>query len=175
MCVDYRLLNRNTKLDRYPIPRIDTLLDSLQGAEVFSLLDLRSGYHQVAMEEGHEFKTAFASRWGLFEFVVMPFGLCNAPATFQRLMNEVLREKLDVCVTVYLDDILIFSKDDKSHEADLHWVFSKLREHQLYVKRSKCEVGLPQVKYLGHIISKGRLAMDPEKVSAVKDWPAPTT
>ena len=90
MCVDYRLLNRNTRLDRYPIPRIDAILDSLSKAKVFSLIDLRSGYHQVQIEPGHEFKTAFTSRWGLFEFVVMPFGLCNAPATFQRLMNKVL-------------------------------------------------------------------------------------
>ena len=126
------------------------------------------------MEPGHEFKTAFTSRWGLFEFVVMPFGLCNAPATFQRLMNTVLREKLDRCVTVYLDDILVFSKDDESHAEDLHWVLTQLRKHKLYVKRSKCEIGLGSVHYLGHVISAGTVAMDPDKIRAIADWPAPT-
>ena len=125
-------------MDAYPIPRIDALLDTLSGAGVFSLIDLQSGYHQVRIAEGHEFKTAFTSRWGLYEFVVMPFGLCNAPATFQRLMNTVLRDHLDEFVTVYLDDILVFSPDVETHETHLRWVLTQLRKHKLQAKRSKC-------------------------------------
>ena len=175
MCVDYRLLNRNTRLDRYPIPRIDAILDSLAKAKVFSLIDLRSGYHQVQIEPGHEFKTAFTSRWGLFEFVVMPFGLCNAPATFQRLMNTVLRAGLDRFVTVYLDDILVFSETEAEHEEHLRWTLERLREHKLHAKRSKCSIGRREVSYLGHTISEGRVRMDETKIAAVRDWSSPST
>lgn len=123
MCIDYRSLNENTVIDRYPMPRIDDLLDRLSGSTIFSKLDLQSGYHQVAIEPGHEHRTAFQSRFGLFEYTVVPFGLCNAPATFQRLMHEILREKLDVFVIIYLDDILVFSKNEEEHAQHLRWVF----------------------------------------------------
>lgn len=142
MCIDYRSLNENTVIDRYPIPRIDDLLDRLGGLTIFSKLDLQSGYHQVAIEPGHEHRTAFQSRFGLYEYTVVPMGLCNAPATFQRIMNDVLREHLDVFVTIYLDDILVFSKNPDDHEKHLRWVFAQLRKHQLKVKLSKCAFGL---------------------------------
>lgn len=145
MCIDFRTLNQNTKLDAYPIPRIDVLLDSLAGCRYFSILDLRSGYHQVPMEPGHEFRTAFTSQWGLYEFVVMPFGLCNAPATFQRMMNGVLRDALGKFVTVYLDDILIFSRDLESHQEHLRWVLAQLRAKKLYAKRNKCKFAKQEI------------------------------
>lgn len=142
MCVDYRSLNKNTRLDRYPIPRVDDILDRMAGARYFSKIDLASGYHQVAIEPGHEHRTAFASRWGLFEFTVMPFGLVNAPSTFQRLMNVIFSDCLDRFVTVYLDDIMVYSRTAAEHEEHLRDVFRRLRSNGLCAKRKKCAFGL---------------------------------
>ena len=114
------------------------------------------------------------SRWGLYEYTVMPFGLTNAPATFQRLMNDVLRENLDDFVTVYLDDILIFSKSDDEHVRHLQWVLGKLREHGLFAKRTKCAFGLDSVEYLGHVVTAEGISPDPAKIEAITTWPDPT-
>jgi Reverse transcriptase (RNA-dependent DNA polymerase) len=137
LCVDYRALNKLTVKNKYPIPRIDDLMDRLQGARVFSKIDLRSGYHQVRVHPDHIQKTAFRTRYGHYEFLVLPFGLTNAPATFMSLINEVLRSLLDKCVIVYLDDILVYSKNPEEHEQHLRQVFTLLRQHHLYGKLSK--------------------------------------
>ena len=126
MCIDYRALNQRTIKDRYPLPRIDDILDKLAHARVFSKIDLRSGYHQVAINPPDVHKTAFLTRYGLFEFVVLPFGLCNAPSTFQRLMNGILHDMVDNFVTVYLDDILIYSNSEDEHEQHLRAVLERL-------------------------------------------------
>ncbi|KAJ9526673.1 hypothetical protein QJQ45_017555 [Haematococcus lacustris] len=175
MCIDYRPLNRITIKNKYPLPRLDTLLDRLHGAKVFSKLDLRQGYHQIRVAPEDIHKTAFRTRYGHFEFTVLPFGLCNAPATFQRLMNDVLHDLLDDCVLVYLDDILIFSRTPQEHLAHLRRVLDLLRKHKLYAKLSKCEFGMDQTSFLGHIVSASGIACDPAKVVAVESWPIPTT
>ncbi|KAJ9516908.1 hypothetical protein QJQ45_027301 [Haematococcus lacustris] len=175
MCVDYRPLNRITVKNKYPLPRVDNLLDRLHGATVFSKIDLRQGYHQIRIAPEDIPKTAFRTRYGHFEFTVLPFGLCNAPATFQRLMNDIFRKELDDCVIVYLDDILIFSRNQQEHAQHLRRVLDLLQEHKLYAKLSKCEFALDKTEFLGHIISSAGIACDPAKVAAVETWPVPTT
>ncbi|KAJ9524743.1 hypothetical protein QJQ45_024347, partial [Haematococcus lacustris] len=174
-CVDYRPLNRITIKNKYPLPRVDNLLDRLHGATIFSKIDLRQGYHQIRIAPEDIPKTAFRTRYGHFEFTVMPFGLCNAPATFQRLMNDIFRQELDDCVIVYLDDILIFSRTQEEHAQHLRRVLNLLQEHKLYAKLSKCEFGLSQTEFLGHIITSTGIACDPKKVAAVESWPTPQT
>ncbi|WVZ70841.1 hypothetical protein U9M48_019477 [Paspalum notatum var. saurae] len=173
MCVDYRALNDVTIKNKYPLPRIDDLFDQLQGACVFSKIDLRSGYHQMKIRPSDIPKTAFITRFGLYEYTVMSFGLTNAPAYFMNLMNKVFIEYLDKFVVVFIDDILIYSKTEEEHEEHLRLVLQKLREHQLYAKLSKCEFWLDQVPFLGHIVSKGGIMVDPSKISSVMDWKVP--
>jgi len=173
MCVDYRALNKITIKNRYPLPRIDELLDRLLHAKVFSKMDLASGYHQVRIEEDSIPKTAFRTRYGHFEYTVLPFGLTNAPATFMRLMNDVFADLLDECVIIYLDDILIYSQDEKSHMEHLRMVFDRLRKEKLYVKAKKCSFMKSEIEFLGHVVSADGIRTDPNKIKAIEEWPTP--
>ncbi|KAL5578375.1 hypothetical protein UlMin_020074 [Ulmus minor] len=174
MCIDYRELNKVTIKNRYPLPRIDDLFDQLKGATIFSKIDLRSGYHQLKIKEEDVPKSAFRTRYGHYEFLVMPFGLTNAPAAFMDLMNRVFKEFLDKFVIVFIDDILIYSKTKEEHEEHLRITLRTLEEHKLYAKFSKCEFWLDKVHFLGHVVSKDGVSVDPAKIEAVSKWPAPT-
>ncbi|CAA0827428.1 Uncharacterized mitochondrial protein AtMg00860, partial [Striga hermonthica] len=173
MCIDYRDLNRLMIKNKYLLPRIDDLFDQLRGACVFSKIDLQSGYHQLKIKESDIAKTAFRTRYGLYEFVVMPFGLSNAPAVFSDLMNRIFHPYLDIFVIVFIDDILIYSKSQKEHEEHLRVVLETLRREKLYAKFSKCEFWLQQVSFLGHVITQAGIEVDPSKVSAVQNWSTP--
>ncbi|KAL5560612.1 hypothetical protein UlMin_036823 [Ulmus minor] len=164
MCIDYRGLNKVTIKNKYPLPRIDDLFDQLKGAVVFSKIDLRSGYHQLRIKE-----------YGHYEFLVMPFGLTNAPAAFMDLMNRVFKAYLDKFVIVFIDDILVYSRSQEEHANHLRMVLQTLVEHRLYAKFSKCEFWLQSVQFLGHVISKDGLSVDPAKIEAVSKWAAPTS
>ncbi len=172
-CVDYRKLNRITRKDNHPLPRIDEMLDKFEGSQWFSSIDLASAYWQVEMDEKDIEKTAFITSEGLYEFLVMPFGLCNAPATFQRLMHEVLGNLIYTKAPVYLNDIIIHSKTFEQHLKDIDEVFGKLRDAKLMSKESKCEFCAPEIKFLGHIIGKDGRKVDPDKVEKVKNYPRP--
>ncbi|GBG92781.1 hypothetical protein CBR_g57131 [Chara braunii] len=173
MCIDYRGLNAITVKNRESLPRIDDLLDRVQGCRYFSKIDLKSGYHQIAIRPEDQHKTAFQTRYGLYEFVVMPFGLCNAPGTFQHAMNRIFHDYLDKFAVVYLDDILIFSKTVEEHVAHLDKVLSLLRHHQFKINGEKCEFGRTRILYLGHEISAEGLKPDDAKVASIRDWPRP--
>jgi hypothetical protein len=172
-CVNYRALNALTVKDAFPILVVDELLDELHGAKFFTKMNLRSGYHQVRMRPKDVHKTAFRTHDGLYEFLVMAFGLCNAPATFQALMNDVLQPFLRRFVLVFFDDILIYSKTWADHLSHLRTVLDELRRHQLFVKRNKYSFATSSIAYLGHVISAAGVATDPAKVQAIHDWPAP--
>ena len=173
MCIDYRALNKQTVKDQFPLPRIDSLLERLGQAKVFTKLDLASGYHQIAMEESSIQKTAFRTNRGQLEFLVMPFGLCNAPASFQRLMNKVFAKHIGDFIAVYLDDILIFSRSIDEHWQHIRWALEKLREAKLFGRLHKCEFLKEQVDYLGFEVSPGGIRASPGKVKAVIEWPRP--
>jgi hypothetical protein len=171
LCVDYRALNKMTIKNKYPLPRIDELMDRLLGSKWFSKIDLRSGYHQVRIAEEDIHKTAFSTRYGHYEFLVLPFGLTNAPATFMNLMQDVFHEHLDEFVIVFLDDILVYSKSVEEHAKHLKLVLQKLRDNKLYGKLSKCEFAKEEITFLGHVVNKDGIKMEPAKVKAVMDWP----
>ena len=173
MCVDYCALNKMTVKNKYPLPRIDDLLDQLHGATVFSSLDLQSGYHQTRIQDEDVEKTAFKTPMGLYQFRVLAFGLTNAPATFQNVMNDVFRHHLGKFVLVYLDDILVVSKSPEEHEHHLQVVLDLLRKHDLYAKLSKCEFSKPELQFLGHIVGRDGIKMDPQKTAVIDAWPVP--
>jgi len=173
LCVDYGELNKHTIRDKFPIPVVEELMDELPGAMVFSKIDLRYGYHQIRMHEEDVMKTTFKTHHGHFEFLVMPFGLSNAPATFQSLMNYTFRALLRRCVLVFFDDILVYSKTIADHIQHLTTVFNIMRQQQLFAKKSKCSFAMAKVEYLGHFISGQGVETDPAKIQAVRDWPVP--
>ncbi|GBG91025.1 hypothetical protein CBR_g51684, partial [Chara braunii] len=173
MCIDYRGLNAITVKNREPLPRIDDLLDRVQGCRYMSKIDLKSEYHQIAVRPKDQHKTAFQTRYGLYEFVVMPFGLCDAPDTFQHAMNQIFHDYLDKFVIVYLDDILIFIRTVEKHVAHLNKVLSLLRQRKFKINGEKCEFGRTRILYLGHEISAEGLKPDDAKVANIHDWPRP--
>ncbi|GJR88203.1 putative reverse transcriptase domain-containing protein [Tanacetum coccineum] len=175
MCIDYRELNKLTVKNRYPLPRIDDLFDQLQGSSVYSKIDLRSGYHQLRVRDEDIPKTAFRTRYGHYEFQVMPFGLTNAPAVFMDLMNRVCKPYLDKFVIVFIDDILIYSRNKEEHADHLRIILELLKKEKLYAKFSKCDFWISIVQFLGHVIDSQEIYVDPAKIEAVKDWASPTT
>jgi hypothetical protein len=173
MCIDYISLNEVTIKNKYPLPRIEDLFDQLRGASVFSKIDLRSGYHQLRIRPSDIPKIAFITKYGLYEFTVMSFGLTNALAYFMYLMDSVFMDYLDKFVVVFIDDILIYSQNEQEHEEHLGKVLQRLRDCQLYAKLSKCEFWISEILFLGHIINREGLDADPKKVTAILDWKAP--
>ena len=175
MCVDWRALNKQTIKNKYPLPLAQELIDQLHGAQYFSKLDLQQGYHQIRMHPDSIPKTAFSCRYGHFEMLVLGFGLCNAPATFMALMNDVFRDLLDVCVVVFLDDICVYSRTPEEHEKHLRLVLERLREHKLYAKASKCEFFKEEVEFLGFTVGRHGVKVTESKTAAVREWPTPRT
>ena len=175
LCVDYQGLNAITIKNHYLRPLINELLDQLNGSTVFSKIDLRNAYHCIRIREGDEWKTAFHMRYGHFEYLVMPFGLTNAPATFQAYINRALRGYVDDFCVVYLDDILVFSKSKEEHQQHLELIIERLRRAKLYANAKKCEFFKPELEYLGFLVNKDGIKMDPERVTAISEWPRPQT
>ncbi|GBG92551.1 hypothetical protein CBR_g55945 [Chara braunii] len=175
LCIDYRGLNRYTVKNSHPMPRSDELFDRLADNRFFTKIDLRSGYHQIRVAAADQPKTAFRSRFGHYEFTVMPFGLTNAPATFQRPMNDIFRDILEQYVLVYLDDILVYSPTLEEHLKHLRDVLDHLRRHGFYAMLSKCRFAQHKVDFLGHYVSDQGLHMDDAKITAIAEWPAPTS
>jgi hypothetical protein len=173
MCIDYRALNEVTVKNKYTLLRIEDLFDQLRGTSMFSKIDLRSGYHQLRIRSLDILKTTFITKYGLYEFMVMSFGLTNAPAYFMYLMNNVFMDYLDKFIVVFIDDILVYSQNEQEHVEHLRKVLQRLRDCQLYAKLSKCKFWISEVLFLGHIINRDGLAVDPKKVEVILDWKAP--
>ncbi|KAL0325305.1 UNVERIFIED_CONTAM: RNA-directed DNA polymerase [Sesamum radiatum] len=174
MCYDYRVLNKITLKNKYPIPVVADCFDRLTRAKYFTKIDLRLGYWQVRIKEGDEAKTIVVTRYGACEFLVMPFCLTNAPATFSTMMNQVLHGFLDEFVVVYLEDIVVYSGTLAEHVEHLRQVLTRLREHKLYAKVPKCSFAQETISFLGHIMERGRIRMDPKKVQAIEEWRPPS-
>nr|GEZ12037.1 putative reverse transcriptase domain-containing protein [Tanacetum cinerariifolium] len=175
MCIDYRELNKLTVKNRYPLLRIDDLFDQLQGSSVYSKIDLRSGYHQLRVQEEDILKTAFRTCYDHYEFQVMPFGLTKAPVVFMDLMNRMCKPNLDKSMIIFIDDILIYSKSKKEHAEHLNSILEFLKKEELYAKFSKCDFWLPWVQFLGHVIDSEGIYVDPVKIESIKDWASPKT
>lgn len=175
LCVDYRGLNEQTIKNRYPLPRIDELMDRVAGSKIFSKLDLRDAYQRLRIRRGDEWKTAFRTRYGHYEYLVMPFGLSNAPATFQAYINHAMKGLLDISVIVYLDDILIYSKNEEEHEQHVKEVLYRLQKHNLYAKLQKCDFHKTEVNYLGYVVGVDGVRMDESRIHTIRDWPEPKT
>ncbi|GKB28813.1 reverse transcriptase domain-containing protein [Tanacetum coccineum] len=175
ICIDYWELNKLTIKNRYPLPRIDDLFDQLQGSSVYSKIDLRSGYHQLRVRDEDIPKTAFRMQYGHYEFQVMPFGLTNAPAVFMDLMNRVCKPYLDKFVIVFIDDILIYSRNKEEHADHLRIILELLKKQKLYAKFSKCDFWISIVQFLGHVIDSQGIHVDPAKIEVVKEWASSTT
>ncbi|GJR78638.1 putative reverse transcriptase domain-containing protein [Tanacetum coccineum] len=172
MCINYQELNKLTIKNRYPLPKIDDLFDQLQGSSVYSKIDLRSGYHQMRVKNEDIPKTAFRTRYGHYEFQVMPFGLTNAPVVFMDLMNRVCKPYLDKFVIVFIDDILIYSRNKEEHEDHLRIILELLKKEKLYAKFSKCDLWISIVQFLGHVIDSQGIHIDPAKIETrfIKDF-----
>jgi hypothetical protein len=173
MCIDYRELNKLTVKNKYPMPRIDDLMDNLSGAQCFSSLDLTSGYHQIALSPNDWEKNAFNTHIGKYEWRVMPFGLTNAPAVFQTVMNRLFGPALNKFLCVYLDDLLVFSNTPEEHLHHLKWVLNRLLTSNLKAKLSKCHFFREKLNFLGHVISADGVSPDPAKVETIVNWPKP--
>ncbi|GJZ15254.1 putative reverse transcriptase domain-containing protein [Tanacetum coccineum] len=173
MCIYDRDLNKLTVKNRYPLPRIDDLFDQLQGSSVYLKIDLRLGYHQLRVREEDIPKTTFRTLYGHYEFQVMPFGLTNVPAVFIDLMNRVCKPYLDKFVNVFIDDILIYSKNKEEHEGHLKLILELLKKEELYAKFSKCEFWIPKVQFFKHVIDSKGIHVDPVKIESIKDWASP--
>jgi hypothetical protein len=173
LCVNYQGLNAIMVKNRYPLPRIDELMDRIQGAKFFTKLDLRDAYHRIRIRRGDEWKTAFRTRYGQFEYLVMPFGLTNALATFQAYINKTMQGILDEFCVVYLDDILIYSQTEEEYERHVKEVLRRLNGANLYAKLSKCEFYKTEVKFLGFLMGREGVRVDPARLSTVSEWPVP--
>ena len=173
LCTDFRKLNKVTKRNSFPLPRIDQVFEAMKGAKIYSKLDLKSAYNLVRIREGDEYKTAFSTKFGLYEYLVMPFGLTNAPATFQSFINHVLKDEIGECCQVYLDDIMIYSKSLEEHIIHVRRVLKRLIENKLVAKLSKCEFHKQELTFLGNVISKDGVKTDPDKLEAITKWPRP--
>ena len=175
LCIDYRALNKLTIKNKYPLPCINELLDQLQGATAFSKIDLHSGYHQICIHPEDTHKAAFQTCYGHYKFLVLPFGLTNAPATFMALMHTVLHPLLDICVIVYIDVILIYLKSPTEYFQHLEQVLKIFHQNQLYGKLSKGKFFKTEVNFLGHVVSANGIAVKPVNIEAIQAWPTPSS
>lgn len=175
-CQDYRYLNEGTVKNAYPLPLIADLVDKLKGSSIFTKLDLRSGYNNVRIKDGDQWKAAFKTNRGLYEPTVMFFRLCNSPATFQSMMNDIFRDMINEgWLVIYMDDMLIHSSNQHEHQVQVERVLQRLRDNDLFLKLEKCTFAAAQVEFLGAIVSHNQVAMDPVKIKGILDWPVPTT
>ena len=174
LCLDYRALNEVTKKDRYPLPLIGEVLHQLHTAKYFTKLDIKEAYHNVRIKKGEEWKTTFTSKYGTYEYLVMPFGLCNASATLPRWINRTLQRFIDRCCIVYLDDVLIYSDSLEQHKQDVRNIINSIYQSGMRLKSSKCEFHQMETEYLGFIISQEGIKVDPVKTKAIRTWARPT-